>query len=177
MATAWNKGISTKTTIISCLVCGTKRTVFNSVIKSGQGKYCSRKCLYESSKGHKTWNKDLKGWRTKEHSKKLRKAIIQRNKDNPLTSEQARTNGKKAQRQLKLITAHNRNEVIRRRTDYINWRTTVFKRDNHTCQHCCERGGKLNAHHIKSFAKYPQYRLDVDNGITLCLSCHNEMHF
>lgn len=65
---------------------------------------------------------------------------------------------------------------IRRSGEYSNWRKSVFERDDYTCAICGKRGGELNAHHIKPFAKYPEDRFDVDNGITLCKECHKQVH-
>ena len=59
--------------------------------------------------------------------------------------------------------------------EYKFWRSLVFERDDYTCQYCFERGGRLEAHHIKSFAKYPELGLDVSNGITLCKNCHRKV--
>lgn len=56
------------------------------------------------------------------------------------------------------------------------WRDAVFSRDNYTCQKCGERGGNLNAHHIKHWASYPDLRFDVSNGQTLCKPCHLRLH-
>jgi len=66
-----------------------------------------------------------------------------------------------------------KNQIIRTSKEYKDWKTAVFKRDNYTCQFCGVRGGKLNAHHILSFKDYPEYRFNVDNGITHCKECHN----
>lgn len=64
----------------------------------------------------------------------------------------------------------------RKTPQYAAWRTAVFERDGYRCAICGEVGGRLNAHHIKPFAKYPELRLDIDNGITLCEECHKEVH-
>lgn len=45
------------------------------------------------------------------------------------------------------------NNDFRRTPEYIKWRNKVYERDNYTCQKCGKRGGNLNAHHIKHFAK------------------------
>lgn len=61
---------------------------------------------------------------------------------------------------------------IRESIPYKLWKLAVFERDNFTCVICFERGGKLNADHIKPFARFPELRLEVSNGRTLCEDCH-----
>jgi 5-methylcytosine-specific restriction endonuclease McrA len=57
------------------------------------------------------------------------------------------------------------------------WREAVFARDKWTCQDCGDKkGGNLEAHHIKSFAEFPELRFAIDNGITLCKDCHKIIH-
>jgi hypothetical protein len=65
------------------------------------------------------------------------------------------------------------NDTLRHRREYKDWRTSVYERDDYTCQCCGVRGGRLNAHHINQFADYPELRYDVNNGITLCVKCHD----
>ena len=65
--------------------------------------------------------------------------------------------------------------TIRRSLEYRLWRTAVFERDKYTCIWCGDdRGGNLNADHIKPFAHYPELRFAIDNGRTLCVECHKK---
>jgi hypothetical protein len=68
------------------------------------------------------------------------------------------------------------NELIRNSVNYKNWRVSVFKRDDYTCQKCGQIGYSLNAHHIESFANNKDKRTDINNGITLCNKCHKKLH-
>lgn len=64
----------------------------------------------------------------------------------------------------------------RRCAEYKTWRKSVFERDNYTCQVCGARGVKLNAHHRKQYAFFPDLRYSLNNGVTLCVPCHKAVH-
>lgn len=68
------------------------------------------------------------------------------------------------------ITSENNRQ--RNRIEYRLWREAIFARDNWTCQTCGKRGCRLNAHHKKPFAHFPELRFAIDNGETLCVACH-----
>lgn len=87
---------------------------------------------------------------------------------------------RKMSEKLKVVFASrrkdNRTENYRQRRSVENkiWREKVYQRDDYTCQHCGERGGKLNADHIKPFSLFPELRFELSNGRTLCVPCHRK---
>lgn len=65
--------------------------------------------------------------------------------------------------------------------EYHEWRTSVFERDRYTCQKCGAHNQKgthveLHAHHLKNWADNPDSRYIIENGVTLCSSCHYAFH-
>lgn len=70
-------------------------------------------------------------------------------------------------------TKHQLDRQARYAPEMKLWRISVFERDNYTCQICGIRGVYLEADHIKPFAYFPELRLTLENGRTLCRPCHN----
>ncbi len=60
-------------------------------------------------------------------------------------------------------------------SNYKNWKDDVWRRDNYECTKCGSKD-KLCAHHIKPWKEYSELRFEIDNGITLCRSCHMKVH-
>lgn len=77
---------------------------------------------------------------------------------------------------------------VKRLTEYKQWQKAVFNRDNFTCRNCGKRGGTKIPHHLKAFsyllnkfkvktiqdAKEYKALWDIDNGVTLCIPCHEK---
>ena len=95
-------------------------------------------------KGRKAWNKGLKGYRAGEKSHLWKGGIT------PI------------------------NEKIRKSLEYKLWRIAVFERDDYTCIWCGVKDKTIQADHIKPFALFPALRFAIDNGRTLCKSCHRK---
>jgi hypothetical protein len=81
--------------------------------------------------------------------------------------------------------------LIRTSFEYNKWRFEVFKRDYWTCKNCNKKDGiRIEAHHIKPFIQIIKENnietvddsqaceelWDINNGITLCESCHTLYH-
>lgn len=59
---------------------------------------------------------------------------------------------------------------------YYPWRRAVLKRDEYACRMCGLVNKGNHAHHIKSWNDAPELRYEVENAITLCISCHARHH-
>lgn len=71
-------------------------------------------------------------------------------------------------------TIYNPDAPIRRDGKEKAWRKKV--RELFTCCAYCESIESLVAHHILSVSKHPELRLNINNGIMLCESCHKYEH-
>lgn len=157
-----------------------------------------RKEISRKLKGKEPWNKGKIGVYSEKTREKISNALMGRNlleetkikismankgvKKSPFTEEHknnislSRIGGKHWNWQGGLTAERSR---ISNSREYKNWRKSVFERDNYTCQECGAKSGNgytvvLNADHIKPFAYFPELRLDLNNGKTLCVPCHKE---
>jgi 5-methylcytosine-specific restriction endonuclease McrA len=64
---------------------------------------------------------------------------------------------------------------IRESARYREWRKMVFSRDGYKCVWCGDKnGGNLEADHIKPRKTHPELVFEVENGRTLCRTCHRK---
>jgi hypothetical protein len=69
------------------------------------------------------------------------------------------------------------NQTLRKSRTARQWRKIVLLRDKSTCLMCGFTATRyMRAHHVLPWAKYPQYRFLVGNGMTLCFWCHEYIH-
>jgi len=55
-------------------------------------------------------------------------------------------------------------------------RQIVLERDSYTCQKCGDNKAALHCHHITPATQNPGFADDPDSCITLCKTCHKEVH-
>lgn len=159
----WN--IRTGKCGMQCISCKLKSTPNSGWFKKGRKGYCywtGKKRSKETVEKHRVWmvtNCPMRGKKTSDPAKyKMRLAKL--GKYGALASrwEGGKTQGQK----------------VRMLAPYKQWHKDVLKRDDYTCQMCFIRGGKLEVDHIKSFSGYPELRLELSNGRTLCKPCHKK---
>jgi len=157
--------MKTYTKEIKCEKCGKIRIVdYRQIWNIKKGK-CNNYCLSCAAKNGRTYNNfGSKRASSEVLSKALKLAYATGRKIIPNHS------GSKNPCWRGGLTS--KDKLFRKTKDYINWRIGVFKRDNYTCQGCGVVGGKLHAHHKIPFSISKDKRLDLNNGLTLCVKCH-----
>lgn len=135
-----------------------------------------RKLSEETKRKISETEKGKKVFFSKEHKKKLSKAGKGR-----IFSEEHKRNIKKAVRRGEdhpnyIDGRTSENQRIRKSIEYRLWREAVFARDNWTCQKTRKKGIRLEVHHIKNFADYPELRTSIENGATLSKESHQKFH-
>jgi hypothetical protein len=167
----------------SCPQCNKK-----FIISNKNQKFCSHSCSMSYRQKDGPWNTGLH--ETEEHRKNISIGLHKSSKKlignkNPSTRPEVRGKISKTMKERRSMAGKNNpnwrgginSEVskIRNGDEYKKWRTNVFERDQYICQLCNKNNNTLNAHHIKTFSKYPELRLIVSNGITLCCKCHDKI--
>lgn len=62
------------------------------------------------------------------------------------------------------------------RSGQESWANLVKEKDSFTCQYCGISESVMYAHHIDPINNNPIESMDIDNGVTLCKSCHIKVH-
>ena len=183
---------------LNCKKCKKEFKIYQSRIKVGKGKFCSRSCSNSVNGIGNTRAVGNTAWVGRKHKddSKLKMKLANINKRYSLATEFKKGltpwNKGLPSPQLVIRNAINNptkkgsashlwkggitpiNTAIRSSLGYKLWRKGVFERDNFTCQECKQVGVELNAHHIKRFSDYPKLRLELSNGRTLCVPCHKK---
>ena len=157
----WNK----YTTETICCSCGVKFQAYIYNLKRGWGKYCTRSCSKKNNSnrtGH-TFTAEQRVRISTTLKKKYEQGLIVSPFVNVKYGEES-PNWRGGKTKV--------GQMLRRDLSYKKWRIGVLERDDYTCQMCNKRGGKLQVDHIKRFADFPELRLELNNGRTLCIPCH-----
>lgn len=119
------------------------------------------KKLGESVAGHIPWNKGKTGGTPWNKGKKMSAEFRKK-------CSEAHLKGAPSSSKLRRLE--------RNRAEYYEWRKAVMVEGNYRCSKCLQRGGKLHAHHMYTYNRYPALRYNVNNGIVLCDGCHKRIH-
>lgn len=175
----------------TCIICSSEfeNTTRVSKEKYLQRQYCSRKCANKATaptrltaEVRRKQAEKLKGVpKSLEHRQNLSKAMKESPKAQTYQFKKGELNPAYGRDQTGPANNNwkggitNINQKLRNDPQMQEWRKAVYKKDNYTCQDCGAKG-YLHAHHIMPISKDPSLIFDVDNGKTVCVTCHEKIH-
>jgi len=163
---------------VPCPTCGVKI--------SSKSRYC-RECYHKSDKGlenHRKMSERRKALKTHHFCLDCGKQIHRQSKRCKLCkgkgSKNPNWNGGVSSLKKLIMSSYK----------YREWRSDVYTRDDFTCSVCGVRGAMLHAHHIERFGSIVEKNKiktvddalncselwNINNGITMCVYCHNNFH-
>lgn len=137
--------------------------------------YCSKKCADTSAEKKITSQQNHAHMMADPIKKKNWLAGIKRRSNDPKWQNSPHFQKGKDHPAYKGNNRKTDEAIHKQRYKYVTWRKSVYTRDDFTCQKCGATKN-LHAHHIKPWAKYPKFRYNVDNGLTVCRNCHGKIH-
>lgn len=149
-----------------CQACNKTFMAKLSNVDAGRAKACSKECSYKVKK-----TRSDKKPRKPHVCQWCGKVFIDKTHHGAEMPRQYCSN-----KCLGLSKRRNGKEHPRRKqaAELQRWTRQVILRDK-ACVRCGVRE-KLQAHHVRSYSKHPELRLDVDNGVALCPVCHHSQH-
>jgi 5-methylcytosine-specific restriction endonuclease McrA len=162
-----------------CSVCGKEFVVKQKKLNNEWSEYCSKECAGKGYKGHPAWNKGTTNYvivECKHCGKEMKVKDWKRKKEFCSWACWGKYHQEKG------TFKRSDNPPSWRRTvfhtpEYKSWRKAVLTRDGGVCRECWDKDNiknrkELVAHHIVPIYADKSKVFEVDNGITLCKSCH-----
>lgn len=161
---------------IVCLNCHSAHVACRSTAK-----YCSSRCQLNYEYAHQTRDKStiaLAAHESVRQNGQPKRRGVKRG--SPPQSVCDKISATKFARHAAYRAAHGMPEPalareLRGSRKWRDWRKAIYERDKYTCVLCGDdKGGNLEADHIKPRYLFPELTFDVSNGRTLCKPCHKK---
>ena len=136
-----------------CRHCQQLFVALPSELRRNGAQYCSPPCAYKGKQRKETLRKHaLRQWKNEEYR------LAHTGKNNHMWK-----NGATYRTKWWSSRSHQ------------TWRKKILERDARVCLFCGKRDANT-AHHLISAYYFPEFRLELDNGITYCDECHSIVH-
>lgn len=171
---------------INCAQCGFLFETTKNLVLNRNRKFCSIRCMGLSGRG-KAKNDALVKYMKQYGSWFIGKKLTKQHKENLSKSHKGQFVSLETRKKQSERMRGNKNPfwkgghtnkriAFMSTAPYREWRKEVFKKDKYRCIICNMNKCYLQAHHIMPFSQFPDQRLNIKNGQTLCIDCHKLLH-